>query len=90
MDFSKAASELLIFRSEKVSAKMPPSIAEAISMQQFKTSVFSNISVADMMAARHDLATINKVCQASSDHNFFRLNPSFRSREKGLSSFSFQ
>ena len=30
-------------------------------MQHYKTASFSNISVADMLAARHDLATIEKV-----------------------------
>ncbi len=40
---------------------MPAAIAEAISMQQFRTSAFSNISVADILAARKDLALIDKV-----------------------------
>ncbi len=40
---------------------MPAPIAEAISMQQFRTSAFSNISVADILAARKDLALIDKV-----------------------------
>ena len=48
-------------RSEKVSSYIPSSIAEAISMQHYKTASFSNISVADLLAARHDLAIIEKV-----------------------------
>ena len=40
---------------------MPNLIANAISMQQFKNSAFSNISVADMLTARQDLALIDKV-----------------------------
>ena len=40
---------------------MPESVANAIAMQQFKSSAFSNISVADMLAARQDLALIDKV-----------------------------
>ena len=30
-------------------------------MQHYKTASFSNISVADLLAARHDLAIIEKV-----------------------------
>ena len=49
------------FRSDKINSNMPNLIANAISMQQFKNSAFSNISVADMLAARQDLALIDKV-----------------------------
>ena len=57
----KKKTNLVTNRSDKVNSNMPSTIAEAISMQQFKTSAFSNISVADMLAARQDLALIDKV-----------------------------
>ena len=59
-------------RSEKVNSKMPAEIADAISMQQFRTSAFSNISVADVLAARKDLALINKVNNLEFSFKFLR------------------
>ena len=50
-----------LLRSDKINSNMPESVANAIAMQQFKSSAFSNISVADMLAARQDLALIDKV-----------------------------
>jgi hypothetical protein len=41
---------------------MPPVIAEAIAKYHSQTVLSANVTVADMLAARKDLAVIQKVC----------------------------